>query len=134
MKAIGRLYQYFEFKDIRPSRLEKDIGIGNGYFSLQNRREADIGSSIVEKVADYARDLNIDWLMTGRGSMIKDADQDSPGEATIDRVRIKDAGPPGCDSCKNKEEIIVILRQQVELQAEFITHLKGSKSPGETLK
>ncbi|HEY3389237.1 MAG TPA: hypothetical protein VGK38_06665 [Prolixibacteraceae bacterium] len=132
MKAIERLYQYFEFKGIRPSRFEKDIGIGNGYFSLQHRRGADIGSSIVEKIAEYARDLNIEWLMIGLGSMTKVIDQDSTGESTIDRPQTNDIGPPGCESCKNKDEIIAVLRQQVDLQSEFIIHLKGSKIPGET--
>jgi len=131
MKAIERLYQYFNFKEIRPTRLEKDIGIGNGYFSGQLRREADIGSSIIEKIIENTQDLNLEWLITGVGPMIKNGDQ---GELRINQPQIKDVGQPGCDSCKNKDEMIAVLRQQVELQAEFITHLKGSKSPGETLK
>lgn len=132
MKAIGRLYQYFEFKGIRPTRFEKDLGFSNGYFSIQMRREADIGTSILEKITENCRDLNLYWLISGKGNMIKDADPDSPGETIFSAPLINDIGPPGCDSCKNKDEIIAVLRQQVELQAEFISHLKGVKIPGET--
>jgi len=49
MKAIQRLFQYFEFKHIKPTRLERDLGLGKGYLGLQLKREADIGSSILEK-------------------------------------------------------------------------------------
>jgi len=72
MKAIGRLYQYFDFKGIKPTRLEKEMGLGNGYFSGQLRRDADIGSSIVDKIIENNQDLNIYWLITGKGDMLLD--------------------------------------------------------------
>jgi repressor LexA len=71
MKAIGRLYQYFDLKSIKPTRFEKEFGLSNGYFGIQRKRDADIGSSILEIVIDNCRDLNIDWLISGNGEMLR---------------------------------------------------------------
>ena len=72
MKAIERLFQYFEFKGIKPTRFEKDNGISNGYFSVQHKRNADIGSGVLETIINNCRDLNIEWLILGKGEMLID--------------------------------------------------------------
>lgn len=75
MKPIERLYQYFENKDIKPTRFEKDYDISNGYFSTQLKRNADLGGGILEKIINNCRDLNIEWLLTGNGEMLKGNNQ-----------------------------------------------------------
>lgn len=72
MKAIDRLYNYLEYKDIRPTNLEKEIELSNGYLSIQKKRNADIGESVLRKITDYCRDLNPTWLLTGEGDMLLD--------------------------------------------------------------
>jgi hypothetical protein len=72
MTTIERLFQYFDYKHIKPTRFEKDFGFSNGYFGGQLKRKADIGSSILEKIIDNCRDLNINWLISGEGQMITD--------------------------------------------------------------
>lgn len=127
MKAIGRLYQYFEFKDIKPTRFERDLGFSNGYFSIQMRREADIGSSILEKITENCRDLNLDWLISGKGNMIKEILQDIPGESIKSKPISLDADPDVCEKCIIKDKLIDSLESQVEMQAKFIRHLEGNK-------
>lgn len=135
MKAIGRLYQYFDFKGIKPTRFEKDFGLSNGYFSIQLRRDADIGSSILEKIIYNCRDLNIDWLITGNGNMIIAYDQTLPLIHTIEEPNPGSIGSPGCERCKMKDKLIVVkdeliesLRQQIETQSKLIGHLEEVKS------
>lgn len=134
MKAIERLFQYFDFKNIKPTRLEKELGLGNGYFGIQLRREADIGSSILEKIFDNCRDLDPDWLITGSGTMTRRGDPEIPGKKINENLQINDAGSPGCKMCLSKDELIISLRQQLELQSKLIGHLEGIISLGEPEK
>lgn len=71
MKAINRLFQYFEYKGIKPTRLEKELGLSNGYLGIQLKRNADLGSGVVESIVNYCRDLDVEWVITGRSNMIK---------------------------------------------------------------
>jgi RNA processing factor Prp31 len=72
MKAIDRLYEYFEYKGIKPTNLEREIQLSNGYFSIQRKRKADIGETALKKITDYCRDLNPTWLLTSNGEMLLD--------------------------------------------------------------
>lgn len=132
MKAIERLYQYFDFKNIKPTKLEKELGLGNGYFGIQLRREADIGSSILEKIFDNCRDLDPDWLIAGNSTMIRRSDPEIFIEKTKENLQTKDAGTADCEKCLAKDELIKSLRQQIELQSKLISHLEGIKNPGES--
>src|ERR1035437_3964531 len=114
MKAIERLYQYFDYKNIKPTRFEKDFGLSNGYFGGQLKREADIGSSILEKIVDNCRDLSIDWLITGKGNMLIAGDQVSSLVRTAEKPNQGRIGSPGCERCKIKDELIESLRQTIE--------------------
>jgi hypothetical protein len=73
MKPIDRLFEYFKVKGIKPTRFEKDSGLSNGYLLVQQKRNADIGSRILSTIIDNCRDLNIEWLISGKGSMIKES-------------------------------------------------------------
>ncbi len=72
MKAIDRLYEYFSKKNLKPTAVEKEIGISNGYLSSQKKRSADMGEGILNKIIDYFQDINPIWLITGNGPMLKD--------------------------------------------------------------
>lgn len=130
MKAIARLYQYFEYKHIKPTRFEKDLGLSNGYLGSQMKREADIGSSILEKIIVNCLDLNIKWLITGEGNMLSDK-----GNSVVCDLRIEPksdySGSLGCELCKTKDVLIEVLRRQVNTQLEMINYLKELKSPRE---
>jgi hypothetical protein len=73
MKAIERLYLYIDYKKYKPTNFEKEIGLSSGYLSIQKKRNADIGESIINKINDYCQDLNIEWLLTGNGQMLKES-------------------------------------------------------------
>ena len=71
MKAIERLYQYMEYKGLKPTALEKEIGLSNGYLGVQRKRNADMGEGVFLKIIDNCRDINSSWLLTGEGSMLR---------------------------------------------------------------
>lgn len=72
MKAINRFYIYLSENNLKPSSIEKAMGLSNGYLSAQKKRNADIGESIINKIIDYCRDINPEWLITGSGPMIRE--------------------------------------------------------------
>lgn len=71
-KIISRLLDYLAVKDIPPTRFEKNIGLSNGYLNTQKKRNADLGESVIKKIIDYCLDVNIEWLITGQGNMLKE--------------------------------------------------------------
>ena len=75
MKAIERLYIYLKHKGIRPTNFEKNIGLSSGYLSIQKKRNADMGESVLLKINDNCRDLSLEWLLTGVEPMIKEQEK-----------------------------------------------------------
>ena len=74
MKAINRIFEYISVKGLKPTRLEKEIGLSNGYLRTQEKREADLGEGVLLKILDYCLDLNPIWLLTGKGNMLTTED------------------------------------------------------------
>jgi hypothetical protein len=70
MRAIDRLHQYMASKNISPYVFERNCGIANGYLSKQTKGKGTIGSKIVEKITEKYTDLNVTWLLTGKGQML----------------------------------------------------------------
>lgn len=71
MKAIDRFYEFLAEKSLKPTAIEKEIGLSNGYLSAQKKRNADMGEGMILKIIDYFRDINPLWLLTGEGSMLR---------------------------------------------------------------
>ena len=61
-----RLFAYLKLKGITPTRLENTIRAGGSY--LKNVKS--IGSDKLFDISTHLPDLNIDWLVTGRGEML----------------------------------------------------------------
>lgn len=63
-----RLIHYLKYKKIGRNKFENMSGISNGYIS--NIKNAP-GSLVLEKILTAAPDLNRNWLLTGKGEMLK---------------------------------------------------------------
>jgi hypothetical protein len=125
MKAIARLYKYLDYRGIRPTKLEKEVGLSNGYLGTQSKRNADLGESIMNKIIDYCLDLNAEWLLTGRGDMLK---SDAVVEDVIDDTNIELL----LKILKEKDSEIKALNREIgELQAKNgeKTEYKGRNYP-----
>ncbi len=64
-----RVQEYCKYKNMGISRFEKLAGLSNGYFNQVAKRPSD--ASLV-KISKAHPDLNLAWLLTGRGDMIDD--------------------------------------------------------------
>lgn len=69
-KIIDRLYQYLDYKGIKKTRFEKEIGLSNGYLGTQKRRNADLGEGVIQKIIDNSPDLSVVWFVCGNGEML----------------------------------------------------------------
>lgn len=71
MKAIGRIFQYLEYKGITAAAFERENLLSNGYLTTQKRRDSDLGETIILRIMSNCPDMNIEWLITGKGEMLK---------------------------------------------------------------
>ena len=64
-----RLYKFLETKCIRPAVFERRCGLSNGFCGKMGERITDGSLNLISKAFP---ELNIDWVKTGSGDMIKD--------------------------------------------------------------
>jgi len=76
MKPIERIAIYIHFKKISPHAFEKKIDLSNGYFTKQLKHLGSVGSDILIRIHEAYADLDILWILTGEGQMIKEEDRD----------------------------------------------------------
>lgn len=67
MGTVQRIQQYIENKGISKYKFYQQSGLSNGALD----KGENIGSDKCEKILYAFPDLNSDWLLTGRGSMLK---------------------------------------------------------------
>lgn len=68
-RPIDRLSKYLEFKGISASLAEKRLGVGNAYIQNSKNRKGEIGSAILNKISEIFLDVNLLWIITGKGEM-----------------------------------------------------------------
>lgn len=71
-KIIYRLQEYVKYKGITLNQVAVVIGVSNSYFSKMANSGGSLGEDIIRKILLFYDDLNSDWLIIGRGKMIKD--------------------------------------------------------------
>lgn len=80
-KLRERVRQYCEYMCIRVSQFEKQARLSNGYFNQVSKRPS---NTKLESIANAHPLLNIEWLCTGHGEMLREgAAQSSRGDNTI---------------------------------------------------
>lgn len=70
MDIKDRLKEIRDYAKMGQTNFEKHTGIASGYF---NKVKGSIGSDTLLKIIDKYPEVNIDWLITGKGSMLKTA-------------------------------------------------------------
>ncbi len=83
MIIIDRIMKLIEYKDISIRKFEQKINASNGLISNANRKKTDIQSKWVSEIIYKFPDVNVEWLMTGRGEMLKTGRQEAVISAPV---------------------------------------------------
>ena len=70
-KTIDRLMQFIKFAGLSARQFDISIGASNGYTLRMKKNNASIGSDVIENILKVYPQLNVAWLITGEGEMLK---------------------------------------------------------------
>ncbi|MGB5238863.1 MAG: hypothetical protein WBM43_10375 [Flavobacteriaceae bacterium] len=70
-KTIDRLIQFIEYAGLSARQFDISIGAANGYTLRMKKNHASIGSDVIENIIRTYPQLDVVWLLTGEGRMIK---------------------------------------------------------------
>ena len=71
LKTIDRLMQFIQHAGLRARQFDISIGAANGYTLRMKKNKASIGSDVIENIVRTYPQLNVAWLITGEGEMLK---------------------------------------------------------------
>ncbi|MGB5821344.1 MAG: hypothetical protein WBG90_17800 [Saonia sp.] len=71
LKTIDRLMQFIKYAGLSARQFDISIGASNGYTLRMKKNNASIGSDVIESIIQTYPQLNLIWLITGEGEMIK---------------------------------------------------------------
>ncbi len=75
----SRLKHFIANKGLSVKAFEQSIDVGNGYV---NNISKSIGVDNINTIIEKYTNLNIDWLLTGRGSMLREVGKSGEGRTT----------------------------------------------------
>lgn len=112
MSIKARIVQYIEYKCISKYQFYKDTGIANGFLD----KEGNIGSDKCELIYSQYPDLSLEWLITGKGSMLKAEPLEiKPKEYVAPESQLTLASEPAVSLYKLKTDYYGIERQNIPL-------------------
>lgn len=106
MAVKERLIDYLEYKGISKSEFGRIIGVSSAFVTSMRKS---IQPDKVESIANSFPDLNINWLMTGEGEMLKTAKGGELNDSSADISSLKQA-------IQTQSVAIRALNKAVELQ------------------
>lgn len=122
---LHRLKEYIDFKGISTARFEKSIGMSNASFGKSLKNGGTMGADKLEIILNVYPDLDLSWLVTGKGQMIKGYDTDtSPG--------ILNERPPNYKSLEAYEKRIRTQDTTIETLQHYIHILEEKKIKNKT--
>lgn len=81
---VERLKKYIDYKGVAVSVAEKNIGVSNSSLSKPFKFKTTIKTDTLEKFLIFYSDISPEWLLTGRGEMLKPINEN---EKWIEDVR-----------------------------------------------
>ena len=111
-----RILQYLEYKGISKYKFYKDNSVSNGFLD----KEGSMRSDICEKISYQYEDINLIWLITGKGEMLL---QDQPKLTGVTEPPPTSYQQPATNSLINVNELEKIIDTRINAR---IDELKKS--------
>lgn len=70
-KTIDRILIFIKHSGISARQFDISIGASNGYTLRMKKNHASVGSDMIESMVRVYPQLNLIWLITGEGEMLK---------------------------------------------------------------
>ncbi|WP_370003727.1 hypothetical protein, partial [Winogradskyella sp.] len=68
-KTINRIIQLLEALNLSARQFDMSIGTANGYTLRMQKNNASVGSDVIERIIKEYPQVNLVWLITGKGDM-----------------------------------------------------------------
>lgn len=122
--TINRIKQYLDYRGIRVGAFEKVVGMSNGSFASQLKHNKTIGVDKLENILKKYTDIDIEWLLTGEGDMIKLNVLREKGEVYKKTERAAEHEINYRDLAEARKETIESLKKIIQHQDEQIAAFK----------
>jgi hypothetical protein len=76
MSLAERILYFIRANNLNLSEFDKSIGAANGYIGKQIKKGGSIGSNVLEKIFSVYPQLNVQWLMIGKGEMTNESENE----------------------------------------------------------
>ncbi|MDP3444836.1 MAG: hypothetical protein Q8T08_18410 [Ignavibacteria bacterium] len=125
MSVRQRVLEYLDYKSLSRYKFYKMTGLSNGFLD----KEGSMTTDKCMKIVDEFPDLNIDWLITGKGSMIR---EHSAGEVTEHAFEpVKEGNDRTIEVLVDK--LVELTSENVLLKQENNQLRKGRRTSGENV-
>lgn len=82
-----RLKQIIDYYHLSTRQFEQKISVSNGVIAKVLAQNTTLRSDILSKIADTFPEINIGWLLTGKGQMLNsEAPKPAPSSADSDKI------------------------------------------------
>lgn len=108
MEFIDRLKLFIKSKGLGQTKFEERVGFSRGYIS---KVKTSIGADKLSNIVEAFPDLNLDWLITGKGKMTSAPVQPAAVEQTTDTLEE--------NSVKYKDKYLEMLEENRTLRLEI---------------
>jgi len=118
-----RIIQFIEYKGLSKNKFYIETGISNGTLD----KKTGISTDTIEKLYSSFPEINLEWLLTGKGEMIK---QDRPAAVPDNEElsRLKE------ENSRLKDKVIALLEENTRLKDEAASksnkHTTARPAPG----
>ncbi|EDP69704.1 hypothetical protein FBALC1_09242 [Flavobacteriales bacterium ALC-1] len=77
-KTINRIMQLLDALHLSARQFDISIGSANGYILRMQKNNASVGSDVIERIVKVYPQVNLVWLITGKGDMFVSQQKKKP--------------------------------------------------------
>ena len=85
--TVSRIKEFIDFKGLSVRKFEEAVGFSNGAFASQYKNNGSIGSDKIENILHSYPEINVIWLLTGKGDMLKPRVEDIKSMSKEEQIK-----------------------------------------------